>query len=212
MSPPQCCILPLPSRVAFRPARLSVSMAVGGCPSENRHYPMDRGGDRALRVPRAGCLRSISGIGRAAEQPTLRVAVDWTKVVATSNLSPSVYVVTNPMMRPGSPIHGPVNQALKELNADYLRYMAYPLHPRLSIAALYPPKEGKTSWDFSTMDPLILDFFEAAEGRPAILELSTFPAWFFKTGRDFIYADDRRRKVPNNGNTPSSRRRVTKLS
>ncbi len=144
----------------------------------------------ACRAPDAWAASPAS-----AEQPTLRVTVDWTKVVATSNLSPSVYVVTNPMMRPGSPIHGPVNQALKALNADYLRYMAYSLHPRLSVAALYPPKDGKTSWDFSTMDPLILDFFKATEGRPAILELSTFPAWFFKTGRDFSYADDPDRMI-----------------
>lgn len=139
----------------------------------------------ACRAPDACAASSAS-----AEQPTLRVTVDWTKVVATSNLSPSVYVVTNPMMRPGSPIHGPVNKAVRDLNADYLRYMAYFLHPRLSIAALYPPKEGKTSWDFSTMDPLILDFFKATEGHPAMLQMSTLPAWFFKTGRDFIYPDD----------------------
>src|SRR5262245_35966429 len=122
------------------------------------------------RVGRAGivilCLNILCATH--AEQPH-QISVDWRKILGKSTLSPSVYVVTSPMMRPNSPIHAPVNAALKTLGADYLRFMVYDGHPQLSIPALYAPKDGKTSWDFSLMDPLMMDFFKITQDHPAIL-------------------------------------------
>jgi len=129
-------------------------------------------------------------ISISAAQQLPKVSVDWAKTGATSKLTPSLYVVTNPMMRPGSPIHDSVNSALKDLGADYLRYMVLGGHKKLDVAELYPPTEGKTSWDFSLMDPLLLDFFEITKGRPAILEFNAIPDWMFKSDRPVSYPED----------------------
>lgn len=127
--------------------------------------------------------------GAQAEQ-LHKVSIDWGKTVAVSKLSPSVYVVNSPMMRRNSPVHAPVHQGLKDLGVDYLRYMSYFSFPKLSVAELYPPKDGKTSWDFSLLDPLVLDIFKAAEGHPTMMTFSTVPAWMFKRDKPVSYPDD----------------------
>ncbi len=124
-----------------------------------------------------------------AEQPNT-VSIDWGKTVSVSTLSPSVYVVNSPFMRRNSPIHEPVYRGLKELGVDYLRYMSYFTFPKLSVAELYPPGNGKTSWDFSLLDPLVLDIFKAAEGHPVMMTFNTVPAWMFKRDKPVSYPDD----------------------
>ena len=39
------------------------------------------------------------------------------------------------------------------------------------MAELEPPADGKTSWDFSLVDPFAIDFRQATEGHSTILEL-----------------------------------------
>jgi len=38
-----------------------------------------------------------------------------------------------------------------------------------------------TSWDFSLIDPMTIDFLDATKGHSVILNFSTIPAWMFKT-------------------------------
>ena len=58
------------------------------------------------------------------------------------------------------------------------------------MAKLEPPKDGKTSWDFSLIDPIVLDFFAAAEGRPILLSFSTLPPWMFRAEKPVAYPAD----------------------
>jgi Glycosyl hydrolases family 39 len=115
------------------------------------------------------------------------ITVDWSKSTGRLRTIPTLQVVVNPMLRAGSQLHDAAFGALKYLNADYVRFVPWYPYPRLAVAELEPPHDGKTSWDFSLIDPLMLDFFEATKGHPAILNFSTQPAWMFKTDRPVSY-------------------------
>ncbi len=90
-------------------------------------------------------------------------------------------MVVNPLLRRGSPIHDEAFKSLKETNADYVRYVPWHPYPRLAVAELEPPSNGKTSWDFSLIDPMTIDFLNATAGHSVILNFSTIPAWLYST-------------------------------
>ena len=49
---------------------------------------------------------------------------------------------------------------------------------------------GKTSWDFSLIDPMTIDFLEATKGHSVILNFSTIPQWMYKTDKPVPYPAD----------------------
>lgn len=118
------------------------------------------------------------------------VKIDWNKVVIESKTTPTLQVVVNPPLRPGSKIHDRTYDELRKLGADYVRYVPWLPYPRLAVAELEPPANGKTSWDFSLIDPMTIDFLKATEGHPAMLNFSTIPQWMFKTGKPVAYPAD----------------------
>jgi hypothetical protein len=124
----------------------------------------------------------------AADVP--QVTIDWTKTLRISRSTPTLQVVVNPPLRRGSAIHDPVFAALRELGADNVRYVPWFPYPRLAVAELQPPTATNTSWDFSLIDPLTVDFLEATKGHPIILNFSTMPAWLFKTPQPVTYPAD----------------------
>jgi hypothetical protein len=81
----------------------------------------------------------------------------------------------NPLLRPGSPIHDRVTKALRDLEADHVRYVPWQPYPKLGVAESEPPRNGKPSWDFSLLDPLTVDFLKATAGHSLILNFSTIP-------------------------------------
>ncbi|HEY5906800.1 MAG TPA: glycosyl hydrolase family 39, partial [Vicinamibacteria bacterium] len=96
-----------------------------------------------------------------AQDQTPRLTVDWGKVVGVSKTTPTLQVVVNPPLRRGTPVHDNAFQALRDLQAEYVRYVPWLPYPRLGVAELEPPRDGKTSWDFSLIDPMTVDFLEA---------------------------------------------------
>ena len=80
------------------------------------------------------------------------VTVKWDKVITVSKTTPTLQVVVNPPLRRGTKIHDRVFQALHELGADFVRYVPWLPYPKLGVAELEPPQDGKTSWDFSRLD------------------------------------------------------------
>jgi hypothetical protein len=124
----------------------------------------------------------------AAQEPKL--TVDWDKVVLVSRTTPTLQVVVNPPLRQGNPLSAAAYKALKELGADYVRYVPWLPYPRLAVAELAPPTAGKTSWDFSLIDPMTKDFFRATEGHPRIVNFSTTPTWLYKTDAPVKYPAD----------------------
>lgn len=120
-----------------------------------------------------------------AQTPDLHV--NWAKEQAVSKSITTLQVVTNPMLRRGSIIHDGSFAAVKNLGADLVRYAAWYPYPKLAVAELEPPNAKKTSWDFSLIDPMTIDFFNSVKGHPFILNFCTIPQWMFITDKPVAY-------------------------
>jgi hypothetical protein len=118
------------------------------------------------------------------------IKVNWDKVTTVSNSTPTLQVVVNPPLRRGTKIHDRVFQALHELGAEYVRYVPWLPYPKLGVAELEPPANGKTSWDFSLIDPMMEDLMNAQAGHSVIINFSTIPQWMFKTDKPVTYPSD----------------------
>jgi hypothetical protein len=118
------------------------------------------------------------------------VTVDWTKVITVSQSTPTLQVVVNPQLLRGAKLHDSSFAALHMLGVDYVRYVPWLPYPRQAVAELSAPVDGKTSWDFSHIDPTLDDFMKATEGHSVILNFSTIPAWMFKTEKPVTFPDD----------------------
>lgn len=130
-------------------------------------------------------------VAQEAESPAARtISVDWSQVLRVSKSTPTLQVVTNPMLNPGSPIHDGAFSALKSLGADYVRYVPWLPYPKVAVAELQPSSADHTSWDFTHIDPITKDFLAATEGHSTIVNFSTIPAWMFKTDKPVTYPAD----------------------
>ena len=47
----------------------------------------------------------------------------------------------------------------------------------ISYPLPHPPAKGKTSWDFSQIDPLVEDFMEASAGHDSVINFSPMFSW-----------------------------------
>ena len=135
-------------------------------------------------------LFAVCTLAQSMPERPIKIAVDWDKPENTLRTSPTLQVVVMPPLKRGSPIHDASFAAVKELGADYVRYVPWFPYPRLAVAELEPPQAGKTSWDFSKIDPVTLDFLHATEGHSIILNFSTIPVWFFKTEKPVVVPAD----------------------
>lgn len=125
-----------------------------------------------------------------AQEQTTTIGVDWSQVVSVSKTAPTLQVVVNPPLRRGTTVHDNAFQSLHDLGADYVRYVPWLPYPRLGVAELEPPQNGKTSWDFSLIDPMTIDFLNATRGHSVILNFSTIPQWMYKTEAPVPYPSD----------------------
>ena len=116
--------------------------------------------------------------------------MNWTRVTSLSKTTPTLQVVVNPPLRRGTPVHDNAFQSLKDLGADYVRYVPWLPYPKLGVAELEPPRDGRTSWDFTFIDPMTIDFLEATKGHSSILNFSTIPQWMVKTEKPVSYPAD----------------------
>ena len=141
-----------------------------------------------------GFLSVLMGLCSAlyAQQatPSGALEVDWDHVVIVSRSTPTLQVVVNPELLPGAHLHDSSFKVLKELGADYVRYVPWLPYPKLAVPELEAPRDAKTSWDFSHIDPMLDDFMKATEGHSVILNFSTIPAWMFKTEKPVAYPSD----------------------
>jgi hypothetical protein len=139
-------------------------------------------------------------IGMAAAlygQTEHALTIDWDRTIMVSKSTPTFQVVVNPPLRPGQPLGIAAYKATKELGADYVRYVPWLPYPRLAVAELEPPTAEKTSWDFSLIDPMTMDFLAATEGHPTVMNFSTIPTWLFKTGKPVTIPSDPNQAVWN---------------
>jgi len=129
----------------------------------------------------AFCIISFS----AQSQATINVS--WDKSLIILKSIPTLQVVVNPRLRKGSNMYLQSFEALKDLGADYVRYVAWLPYPKLGVPELEPPINNKTSWNFTLIDPITLDFLSATANHPVMLNFSTIPAWMYKTEVKVLY-------------------------
>src|ERR1035437_7290742 len=77
--------------------------------------------------------------GDSAEQAPQTVAVHWDTVVGTSRANATLQAVVTPLMARDSRLHDQVWGALKDLHANYVRYVPWLPYPKLAVAELQPP-------------------------------------------------------------------------
>jgi Glycosyl hydrolases family 39 len=123
-------------------------------------------------------------------QEAIKISVHWDQVFRVSQTTPTLQVVVNPPLERGTPVHDNAFKALRDLGADYVRYVPWLPYPKLGVAELEPPKEGATFWDFSAIDPLTIDFLNATKGHSVILNFSTIPQWMYISDKPWIYPAD----------------------
>ena len=117
----------------------------------------------------------------AADAGPATVFVRWSNIIGISPTTPTLQVVVNPMLRPGSPISRRAFQALHRLKANDVRFVPWFPYPKLVVAELRPPAGGKTFWNFKLIDPMVQNFMRATAGHPVIMNFSTIPEWMFHT-------------------------------
>ncbi len=125
-----------------------------------------------------------------AQNSVPELSVDWNKVIFVSKTTPTLQVVENPMVRPSSPIHKNTFRALKELGADYVRYVPWFPYPKMAVAELKPPTATETFWDFTYLDSTMKAIMDATEGHSTVINFSTTPAWMWKTEKPVVYPED----------------------
>lgn len=136
-------------------------------------------------------LAVLIASAQSTKEPTVSLQdINWSKKLRVSQSTPTLQVVTNPMLNQGSPIHDGALSALKSLGADYVRYVPWLPYPKIAVAELEPPRPNQTSWDFTYIDPVTKDFLNATEGHTTIINFSTIPAWMFKTDQPVKYPED----------------------
>ncbi len=144
-----------------------------------------------------GCARLLAaglacaGMAVALEgQQAPQLTIHWDKPTVVSKTTPTLQVVVNPPLRPGEALGVASYKAVKELGADYVRYVPWLPYPRLAVAELEPPTAQSTSWDFSVIDPMTKDFLAATDGHSPVMNFSTSPAWLYKTDKPVTYPAD----------------------
>ena len=147
-------------------------------------------GKRQLGFLLLTCVCVLCAAKTDGQEQNTTLTVHWDKTIRVSQTTATLQVVVNPPLRRGTPVHDNAFRALQDLGADYVRYVPWLPYPRLGVAELEAPKNGRTSWDFSVIDPMTIDFLEATKGHSVILNFSTIPQWMYKTDKPVAYPDD----------------------
>src|ERR1700712_1548447 len=84
--------------------------------------------------------------------------INWSNIASVSKTTATLQLVENPMVRNSSPIHNATFKALKELGADYVRYVPWFPYPKMAVAELQQPSGDKTYWDFTYPDSTMQAF------------------------------------------------------
>ncbi|HEV7621743.1 MAG TPA: glycosyl hydrolase family 39 [Flavisolibacter sp.] len=135
------------------------------------------------------CLVAQNNLSAKPEAP-MTVDINWDSTLMTSKTTATLQVVENPMLRFNSPIHKNTFKALKELGADYVRYVPWFPYPKMAVAELIAPTKTKTFWDLTYLDSTMNEIMNATAGHPVVINFSTTPAWLWKTDSLVAYPDD----------------------
>lgn len=124
----------------------------------------------------------------AAPTVALRLDVNFSTPVYVSRTWTALQVVANPLLRRGMPVHDAMWASLRQLGADYVRYVPWFPYPALGVAELDPPDASaqRTFWSFDECGNMLDDFMAAVGNGSVIINFSTQPTWLYNT-RDWSY-------------------------
>lgn len=161
----------------------------------SRNAVLDFEARARFRDHRAWCLvfagavlMGIVGAAEAGDVPEYQP--NWTKTATIAKTTLAMEVCVEPPMRREKETHDPLYHTLSDLQGDYSRLAFWFPYPKLAVAELEPPTIDKVSWDFTLLDPIVIDFMKAANGRPVMVNFSTIPEWMFKTATRVPYPSD----------------------
>ncbi|KAJ7918887.1 glycoside hydrolase superfamily [Mycena leptocephala] len=117
----------------------------------------------------------------------LGLSVTNAQIIKTT---PTLQVVVNPNVLPSTVQGAGALAALDSLSPEFPRFVPWFPYPRLAVAELEPPTITSTSWNFTLIDPFVINFLNATVGRKPVINFSTIPAWMFKTDTPVTYPDD----------------------
>ena len=118
------------------------------------------------------------------------LVIDWNNITSISKTTATLQVVENPMVRPSSPIHANVFKALKEMQADYVRYVPWFPYPKMAVAELRQPTKDSTFWDLTYLDSTMEAIMNATKGHSVVINFSTTPSWLWKINYEMPYPKD----------------------
>ena len=142
-----------------------------------------------MRIVKICCIAlSLAIYGKALAQEKT-VAINWDRTQQVSKTTPTLQVVYNPMLRENSPIYKGTFEALKNLEASYVRYVPWFPYPKAAVVELKAPTKTETFWDFSYSDPAMEALMKAQGDRSVVINFSTTPAWMWKAAKP-VEVDD----------------------
>ena len=123
----------------------------------------------------------------SAQDQSPALIVNWDSVIAISKTTPTLQVVENPAVRPSSSIHANTFKALKDLGADYVRYVPWFPYPKMAVAELKAPTKDSTFWDFTYPDSTMEAIMNATSGHSVVINFSTTPSWMWNINYNMPY-------------------------
>eukprot|EP00931_Biecheleriopsis_adriatica_P091242 TRINITY_DN65140_c0_g1_i1.p1 TRINITY_DN65140_c0_g1~~TRINITY_DN65140_c0_g1_i1.p1 ORF type:complete len:572 (+),score=69.34 TRINITY_DN65140_c0_g1_i1:76-1716(+) len=128
----------------------------------------------------ASCLYFVLGIMGTSMASSITVTVDWGQAVARGLKAIPTYLdQVNPgTMARSAATHDAVFKRIQEMGADHIRYLHWDPF-QLSYPLPNPPIDGKTTWDFSGIDPYVEDFMKASAGHDSQIIFSPMFKWGF---------------------------------
>lgn len=105
----------------------------------------------------------------------ITISIDWTAGLMVLNTTVSMQAVANPLMAPQSPIYDQIYATLAAFNTSYLNLQGWYPYPYMSCPQINPGL-----WNFTYMDPVILDFFATIPPHSnGVLNIDPIPNWMF---------------------------------
>ena len=128
------------------------------------------------RIAAISCMIAFALCVSFAQTDT--ITIGWNQPQNVSTMTPTLQVVSNPLLKRDTVTHDSAYAELARINAGFARFVAwYYFGPAYSIAETRVPSSDTTYWDFSGIDPLVIDFMSAQAGRSVIMNFSTIPPW-----------------------------------
>lgn len=135
----------------------------------------------------------LTVIATIAANPSLAsaqvdVSANWSHVERVSNTVPTTQILAHSFTLRDNPMHDAEFRALKDLHTDDTRLQFWFSVTRQAVAELKAPTATETYWDFTTIDPLVEDYYRNTTGRHHV-NMGTIPRWMFNVPEEQVPTD-----------------------